>query len=243
MAVAAAQRSVRVLPEAPEQVTCLQQLLMDVSWNLNSRILYQPIESPEIGDRWPLVRSCADRLEMMQDFLRGRDFGRATPSYLDVACNYGWFVSKLAGLGFDAHGVEIDSAAKVIATEFLGIDRAKFVRSEVTAFLESIPARYDVVSCFSLAHHFALQGGNGMDNLLKLLDNATGSVLFFEMGDENEAWFKERLKGWNPSTIATYLQDNTTFDRVVALGTDQDRRGKFRQNYGRTLFACVRDHA
>jgi hypothetical protein len=242
MAIAGGQRSARVLLEGPVQVTCLQQLLMDVSWNLNSRILYQPMESPEIGDRWPLVRNCVDRLELMQDFLRNQNFGETTPSYLDVACNYGWFVSKMAALGFEAHGVEIDSAANVIATEFLGIDPTNFVRSEVTAFLESTSTRYDVVSCFSLAHHFALQGGNGMDNLLRLLDGATSRVLFFEMGDENEAWFKERLRGWNPSTIATYLQNNTTFNRIVALGTDQDRRGKFSQNYGRTLFACVRDH-
>ena len=48
---------------------------MDVSWNLNSRVLYQPIKSPEIGERWPLVRSCVDRLGLMQDFLRGQDFG------------------------------------------------------------------------------------------------------------------------------------------------------------------------
>lgn len=241
MAVAAGKHSVRVLPEAPEQITCLQQLLMDVSWNLNSRVLYQPIASPEIGEQWPLIRSCVDRLTLMQDFLRGHAFSKGTPvSYLDVACNYGWFVRKMAGLGFDAHGVEIDSAAKIIATTFMEIDPSKFKRSEVIAFLGSTSSQYDIVSCFSLAHHFALRAQNGMDHLLRLLDNATGSVLFFEMGDENEEWFKESLKGWNPATIRKYLQENTSFTSIIALGTDQDRHGRFKRNYGRTLFACTR---
>lgn len=82
--------------------------------------------------------------------------------------------------------------------------------------------------------------GGDLLALASALDRSTGQILFFEMGDDGEAWFKSRLAGWNPSTIKAWLEANTTFREIIELGTDQDRVAPFQDNYHRTLFACVR---
>ena len=48
-----------------------------------------------------------------------------------------------------------------------------------------------------------------------------------------------KLPGWNPDFIERWLRENTTFDEIVRLGTDEDVV-TFPGNYGRTLFACIR---
>ncbi len=224
----------------PER-TCLQQLLLSVKWTANKRTLYQPIESPEIGDNWRLARQCSDRLEMMEAFLKSRGYdslpGR---TYLDLGCYYGWFVRSMRDLAYDATGVEIDTAARKIGLYFYGLLEHQIIRDEIVHFLSNNPRRYDVVSCFSVMHHFVMGHGRiSADELLRLLCKTTARVLFFEMGDENESWFTEKLAGWNPATIANWLREVGTFREVIPLGTDQDRVAPYEDQYARTLFACV----
>ena len=76
--------------------------------------------------------------------------------------------------------------------------------------------------------------------MLKLLDRTTSSVLFFEMGQGHEEWFKESIAGWDPDRIERWLKDNTTFKKIYRLGTDTDNVAPYANNYGRTLFACLR---
>jgi len=64
-------------------------------------------------------------------------------------------------------------------------------------------------------------------------------VLFFDTGEEHEAWMRGKLPGWTPEFVARWLRENTTFDEIVPLGRDEDV-ATFPGNYGRTLFACVR---
>jgi hypothetical protein len=60
------------------------------------------------------------------------------------------------------------------------------------------------------------------------------------MGQEHEAWFRESLAGWNADHIEQWLRENTTFTKFYRLGTDRDNVPPFADNYGRTLFACLR---
>jgi hypothetical protein len=108
-------------------------------------------------------------------------------------------------------------------------------------FLTGSGRPWDVVSCYSLLHHFVLgRGSVSAEELARRLDKATGRVLFFDTGQEHEAWFRESLAGWDTDHVLAFLRENTTFDEIVDLGPDDDAVGAYADNYGRHLFACVR---
>jgi SAM-dependent methyltransferase len=235
-------KTVQALIREPEVTTPLQDLLLDVLWLKGRRELYQPIESPEVAD-WPLVRRCTDRAAKILEFLHAENvMPPAAGSYLDVACSYGWFVREMSRCGFEAEGVESDPIAISVGELMYGLRAEQMRRSDAIAFLKANQKKFDVVSCFSLAHHYLLNRRSATaEDLLHLLDAATGSVLFFDMGEEHERDFwEDRLQGWNPDRIQKWLETNTTFKRVRRLGIDEDAVPPFQHCYGRTLFACMR---
>ena len=227
---------VQVLPGAV--TTPLQDLLIRMSWLAGDRQLYQPIPAPEL-ERWPLVRQCTDRLEMMRAFLDGPR-GPSVHTYLDVASCYGWFVAQMRDLGYDAFGVERDDLAVQCGRWAYDLDPDRVASAEAEPFLRGAQRRFDVVSCFSLLHHAVLAGDGAAERLIQDLDAATGHVLFIDTGEEHEAWLRDVLPGWSPEHIAQWILQHTTFSEVIALGTDHDRRPPNGDNYGRTLFACIR---
>ena len=100
----------------------------------------------------------------------------------------------------------------------------------------------DVVSCFSLLHHFVLGRGSVDEvELLRLLDRATGRVLFIDTGQGHEDWFRKSLSSWDADYVGEFLERHGTFDQVIDLGPDQDDVPPYEGNYGRHLFACVRN--
>lgn len=99
----------------------------------------------------------------------------------------------------------------------------------------------DVVACLSVAHHFALgRGSVSVDEFRNRLAKATRHVLFFDTGEAHEAWIGRYLPEWTPEHIAKWLKA-AGFDEVVALGIDRDNIAPHEGNYGRTLFACLRN--
>src|SRR2546421_1948004 len=149
-----------VLVTIPAVRTPLQQLVLDYAWCAmrgEELELYQPVTSPELGAHWSLIRCCSDRFEMIERFLQEhRELLPERPTSLDIACSYGWFVRAFGELGVDAQGVEIDWAANEIARHVYGLRPEQVTRSEAVRFLQSSVRNYDVVSCFSLLHHFVL---------------------------------------------------------------------------------------
>jgi len=233
-------REVRGLILQPSVTTPIQDLLLDVSWLKGRRELYQPIESPELRE-WVLVRRCSDRLTKMTEFLGAEGLmPPASDSYLDVACGYGWFVTEMQKAGFRAEGVERDPSAIAVGKVMYGLHPKQLHRSDAVGFLQALQSSYDVLSCFSLAHHFLLnRSGVTAEELLHLLDSATGRVMFFDMGQSHE-YPGEKLAGWDPDHIHHWLEVNTTFSRIVRLGEDEDSVPPFQGSFGRTLFACIR---
>jgi len=231
-------KTISGLIQRPAVTTPLQDLLLDVLWTHGRHELYQPIESPEVAD-WTLLRRCTDRAAKMLQFLHEEDLmPPASRSYLDIACSYGWFVREMANSGFVAEGVETDPTATSIGKLVYGLRCEQLHRSDAVTFLKSEHRKFDVVSCFSLAHLYVLSRRNATpEELLHLLDAVTGRVLFFEMGEEHE---HSGLRGWNPDFIHQWLRENTTFTRIVRLGKDEDRVPPHQHEFGRTLFACVR---
>lgn len=244
IALARGEKSHGVLVEPCASRTPLQQLLMDYAWCAmrGEREIYQPVASPELGSHWTLIRRCTDRFALIEQFIaRHRDALPERPTYLDIACSYGWFVSAFSSAGFDARGVELDWAAIEIGRRVYGLRPDQVTRSEAARFLESNPESRDVVSCFSLLHHFVLNtAGVSAVEMLKRIDRATRSILFLDMGEEHEEWFRHSLAGWGPGRIEEWLRENSSFTRIFRLGTDQDNVPPFEKNYGRTLFACMR---
>ncbi|MBS4752891.1 ParB N-terminal domain-containing protein [Nocardioides sp. zg-ZUI104] len=222
--------------------TPLQELLQEMSWLDGGHELYQPIDAPEVAS-WPTVRRCTDRLESIWAFLVRSDMPAGSgASYLDVASCYGWFVSRMQELGFEAEGIERDPLGARLGSLMYGLDPARIRTGDAVQLLRSAQRRWDVVSCFSLLHHFVLGRGDCTDvELVQLLDSVTGKVLFLDTGQEHERWFRKSLRGWDTDHVREYLLATTTFDRVVDLGPDSDDVAPYAGNYGRHLFACVRD--
>lgn len=237
------QSHVKVRVVNKPQLTSLQQTLLDVGWNVNKRDLYQPIFSPELSDKyWKRIRGCVDRRDLMLNYIKSDHLNRVKDAtYIDLACNFGWFVKSMQDQGFDAYGLEIDLPSRLIAKNFLGLDEGKLLHGNVLDFVEKNHKKYDYVSCFSFAHHILIRSGE--DELVKFITNIsnfTDKVLFFEMGDCDEEWFKEVLGDWSKERIQNFLINSNLFSSIVFLGFDKDRVGKFKKNYHRALFACVK---
>jgi len=227
--------------------TPLQILLGDVLWLEGRRELYQPIPFPEVQKNWQLVRKCSDRFEKMNVFLKERALDPSNcDGYLDVGSSYGWFVGKMSEYGFDAWGVERDPIATTVGQWVYGLHPEQITKSECTRFLQSSGRTYDIVSCFSVLHHFVLGKGGGVsaEELMRLLESVTNQVLFFDTGQGHEAWFRKSLvrgaDDWSPDFIESWLRKNTSFREIHRLGTDEDAVPPFSSNYSRMLFACVR---
>lgn len=220
--------------------TPVQDLLDRMTWIGGTRELYQPVPAPELEESWVVVRRCTDRLAKMQHFLEDLDGPRPT-SYVDVASCYGWFVAHMARAGYLAEGIERDPLALELGQAAYGLDPARIRIGDAVEVLAEGTRQWDVVSCLSLLHHFALGRGTiDAPTFLRLLDDATGRVLFLDTGQSHEEWLGSKLSGWQTEDIRRFLEQESSFDSVHDLGPDEDAEGPYVHNYGRHLFACVR---
>ena len=220
--------------------TRLQEMVLDVVWQQDRAELYQPAPFPEFAG-WPLVRRCEDRLALMTAKLAELGVSPARHRYLDVGSSYGWFVARMSRLGYQACGVELDRFAALLARPLYGAPEGCITQSEAVRFLQSSGEIHDIVSCFSVLHHFVLgKGSVDAAAFIRLLERATGKVLFIDTGEAHECWFRESLREWTPDFIEQWLRRHTGFRQIVRLGRDKDNVPPFADAYGRTLFACIR---
>ncbi len=229
--------SVKAVIRGQPTRTPVQQLLLDVLWQKGRRELYQPLHFPEVG-QWRVIRRCEDRLQLMKNYLNNNNI--TTGQYIDVGSSYGWFIAQMQRSGFDAWGIERDPFAIRVGELAYGNRAECVIRGDVAGVLQGLTKRYDVVSCFSVLHHFALgKAAEPPETLISLLGKRTEKVLFFETGQSHENWFKDTLPQWDLDYIKSFIIKNSDFTEVKALGTDTDG-AHYPGNYGRTLFACTR---
>ncbi len=143
--------------------------------------------------------------------------------------------------GYDAYGIEQDPLAETLAELIYGLAPGRITIGDGVELLKNDTKRYDVVSCFSVLHHFVLgRSSSSAEELIKLLDRVTGEVLFLDTGEGHESWFKLVLPEWTPSYARQWILDHSSFTSVEAIGRDHDGVAPFEGKYGRTLFACTR---
>jgi len=159
-------------------------------------------------------------------------------TYLDVGSSYGWFVAQMEKAGFRSFGIERDPIAIEIGKVSYSIDPSRIYQDECGLFFASHNNCYDVVSCFSVLHHFVLNKGTvSATEFIGLVDRVTKRTLFLDTGQNDESWFKDSLKEWDIDFIEKWILSHTSFTRAYRLGFDQDRVPPFESNYRRMLFA------
>ncbi|UNM05741.1 MAG: hypothetical protein H6925_04350 [Holosporaceae bacterium] len=163
-------------------------------------------------------------------------------SYIDFGSDLGWFVKQFTNMGFDAYGLDRDEPANQIACHKTGVPADKIITQELVAGLDEFIREgrtFDCTSCLSVLHHFVRQirgnEGTSADETLSKLAQVTGRVMFYDMGQDHE-----KVKGFTPAYIQSWLQEKGRFREVIALGVDTDNVGKYRHAYKRTLFACLK---
>lgn len=241
VAWALGRREVVATAAPPRTPTPLQSLVLACAQTRGRRELYQPIPTVEFDGAWSVVRRCNDRLAMMLEFLSaaGRPLGGL--SVLDAACSYGWFVHAFARRGAAAAGVDSDLSALKVGRIAYGLRPEQTVHNDLQTFLSSCGRRWDVVLLLSVLHHFVLHPRRGRaEDLLHAVDRVAGTCLFIDTGQAHERWWRGALARWDDDFVIDFIRRHTSFTRIVPLGTDTDHAGPYRQNYGRTLFACLR---
>lgn len=225
-----------------DEKSYVQELVNHVLWNRHEKVLYQPVPVPECSEL-PLVRNCADRYNMMSNYLKGIDFAPLQRKYfLDLGSYMGYFPFQFKEAGWQVLSVDRDPFAVEIQKIVYHLADAEVNNSDIVTFLQSNQSSFDVTSCLSIIHHYII-GGNLVEaeSIMRKISQITNRILFFEMGTEQEKWFRESLKGWNDDSIIPWVFKNTTFDSVQILGKDSDGRGKYSGQFNRTIFAFYRN--
>jgi 2-polyprenyl-3-methyl-5-hydroxy-6-metoxy-1,4-benzoquinol methylase len=218
--------------------TPMQLMVMDSVWLKGQLRVFQPIPTPEL-QRWAVARKCTDRLDLMTRWLSRN--GISSGSFFDVGACYGWFVAEMTKLGFQASGVEQDAALATAGRLAYGLHSSAIVVANLGHYLRSNKQKYDIVCCLSVLQNYLLRNeGMAAEEFIQLVNQVTGSVLFFETGECHESRFKRALAGWNVEYIQNWLRRNTSFSKIELLGADGDQHGIFRVQFGRHLFACTR---
>jgi hypothetical protein len=135
----------------------------------------------------------------------------------------------------------MDKLALELGPLIYGIAADQVTAGDCTVLLREPARTADVVSCFSVLHHFVMgRGTSSAPDLMALLAKRTRKVLFLDTGQAHESWFRWTLPEWTPEYIESWILQHSDFTRVEAIGVDEDGSGSFRGKFGRTLFACTR---
>lgn len=219
-------------------ISLIQELVLKNCWTPYQTLLYQPISCPELQN-FTLVRKCTDRFELMKQYLSKETFH--SPTFLDLGCSYGYFLSAMEKFGFSSYGVDSCPNSITLGHAYYGMPRKRLLCLSLENFFEMNEESYDVVSLLSVLHHFVLGKGQiSAKELMTQVDKLTKNILFIDTGQNHEEWFKKSLPEWDPAFIQKFLLENTTFKKIIPLGTDTDNTGVYAPNYRRTLFACLR---
>jgi 2-polyprenyl-3-methyl-5-hydroxy-6-metoxy-1,4-benzoquinol methylase len=165
---------------------------------------YHPTSDTKTGAR--RLHGTVSRWERMRDFLATSDVQTA----IDVGCNGGWFVVRLAQMGLPVLG--IDSDARFSRILLFEASRSKLDIAVLTMRVDlktvALVPSADCIVFLSVWHHVVKEGGiDYATDLLRELWTRARHVLFFDTG-ESEMPPEFRLPDMVPCPqewIARYL--------------------------------------
>jgi SAM-dependent methyltransferase len=168
------------------------------------------------------VRNCEGRFEAFSNSIP-----KGTPmSVLDIGCEQGYFVFRMAerggfciGIDWDRHKIEI---AKAIAT-IHEVNNAVFVRMEIDDNTVRTLPKVDMVVCLSIFHHWARKLGEKKARMImKYLAGCASRYFVFETGQPNEidTMWADKLSFMKPDadTWSKSLLHELGFRKVKKLG-------------------------
>lgn len=205
---------------------------------LRKKELYQPVTFLTTK-KYPLVRWCKDRMEMMLNFLEAEWFDFTNKSHVDIACSYAYFVNEFTKLWVDSTWIEIDdNAIKVSQLSYWDLNIKNISMQNL---FWSWSKKYDIVTLFSIIHHFGMNVDFWwwwltVESLLQQVSDTTGKYLFLDSWQNHEKRFSNRLPNWDDDYIINIVMNNSNFKGYKKLWIDNDDKGKFKWNYGRSLF-------
>ena len=184
---------------------------------------YQPNPfSSKQGKRNPSLRNCADRYEAFSALLP-QDMPL---SVLDIGCEQGYFVFRMAerggfciGIDWDRHKIEI---AQALSTVY-NVNNALFAQMDINNKTASTLPKVDMVICLSIFHHWAHKLGEyDAKEIMIKVSNCAEKYLIFETGQPNEVKKKwaERLSFIVPdidSCVRSFLYE-LGFEKIHNLG-------------------------
>ena len=166
---------------------------------------------------------------------------RALDRVVDIGSYYGWFVNRFVVAGYNALGIERDRQAIHIGELVYGNLEGRVLWDDARIALSEQATQSDVICCLSVMHHYVMgKYSTSSTEFLKVLNEWTRKVLFFEMGEEHEIWFSRSLAGWNKDKIKEWVLENSGFKQAYELGRDGDGVGPYRGNFGRMLLAFTK---
>jgi hypothetical protein len=199
---------------------------------------YQPVSDAPAKGPAKRVSGTLSRWEAMEPLIE--ELG--VRSAVDVGCNVGWFVRNLAVRGIPAVGVEghppLYRTAMYTARK-AGEGRMAVLPLQVTPETVSLVPHAECTIFLAVWHHLVRhQGLEAADAVLSALWRATGTVLFFETGEDREMPEYYRLPAMTPDSrtwIESHLEQTCRMGTVRHLGLHASS-----PTYSRNLFAVVR---
>lgn len=221
-----------------------------------NRVLYQPSPIDSINEKSVIIRKSTDRADAILNFCQGY-FGDSLneKTLLDIGCGHGYFVNFFSSKCASVDGINISDKEVNMSKMFYPEIANKIKNGDVFIDLYFFE-EHDITLFMNVFHTIlAAHSEEQAINLLKLIDEKTKSVMFFEMRqDGEEFWvipeqvgldtvtlpFRYFSDGWTPETIKNYILEHTSFDECEELMVDSDSVGFYEGNFERTLFAFYR---
>lgn len=214
-----------IIKSVDEKLLKLMETLRDAYPKEGQKVLYIPVDHPVFRD-WKALRDNT-RWRLIKDELDWK--GKRT---LDIGSYTGYFSHKIAKLGANVTGIEIDDKrldqAKMI--NILLESNVGFLHADFFEYLKD--KKFDCILFFSVLHWILKNKGiKGVREALDIL-SSTSPVVFLDMGQENEP--KMRLKEWNrgltinKDTIPDLVISNSKYKYFKHLGTGDTGRDVFK---------------
>jgi SAM-dependent methyltransferase len=202
--------------------------------------LYQPM--PWLGLRGAARDTAtASRFEAMLPVIERT----ASEDAVDVGCNFGWYVLRLAERGIATIGIEESPPAyrsALLAVRRSGASNVGILAMRITPETASLVPTADAMLVLSVWHHFVRSFGLAdATEILETLWSRTRRVLFFETG-EAEMGPEFRLPTFEPNAqtwLTGYLERTCEGSEVLHLGL-HDAFDAGALPCRRNLFAVVR---